>query len=73
MAKMKSRGALRLLPPNDSMPRANDGLVGANNSLAAANDQAVRERQRIFSTERAKMRLALRNIPKKACRIAYSR
>ena len=38
---MKSRGALRLLPPNDSMPRANNGLVGANNSLAAANDGLV--------------------------------
>ncbi|WP_311378523.1 hypothetical protein [Alloprevotella tannerae] len=53
------------------MPRANNGLVGANDGLAAANDHAVRERQRIFSTERAKMRLALRNIPKEACRIAY--
>ncbi|WP_454897382.1 hypothetical protein [Alloprevotella tannerae] len=51
---MKSRGALRLLPPNDSMPRANNGLVGANDSLAAANDQTVRKRQKIFSTERAK-------------------
>ena len=72
-AKMKSRGALRLLPPNDSMPRANNGLVGANDSLAAANDQTVRKRQKIFSTGRAKMRIALRNIPKEACRIAYSR
>ncbi|WP_315552058.1 hypothetical protein [Alloprevotella tannerae] len=73
MVKTKSRGALRLLPPNDSMPRANNGLVGANDGLAAANDHAVRERQRIFSAGRAKMRLALRNIPKEACRIAYSR
>ncbi|WP_315021544.1 hypothetical protein, partial [Alloprevotella tannerae] len=60
-------------PPNDSMPRANNGLVGANDSLAAANDQTVRKRQKIFSTGRAKMHLALRNIPKEACRIAYSR
>ncbi|WP_303763063.1 hypothetical protein [Alloprevotella tannerae] len=73
MVKTKSLRALRLLPPNDSMPRANDSLVGANNSLAAANDQAVRERQKIFSAGRTKMRLALRNIPKEACRIAYSR
>ena len=53
------------------MPRANNGLVGANDSLAAANNQTARKRQRIFSAERAKMRLALRNIPKEACRIAY--
>ncbi|WP_454893297.1 hypothetical protein [Alloprevotella tannerae] len=55
------------------MPRANDGLVGANDSLAAANDQTVRKRQKIFSAGRAKMRLVLRNIPKEAYRIAYSR
>ena len=54
MVKTKSLRALRLLPPNDSMPRANNGLVGANDSLAAANDQTARKRQRIFSTERAK-------------------
>ena len=71
MVKTKSLRALRLLPPNDSMPRANNGLVGANDGLAAANDHAVRERQRIFSAGRAKMRLALRNIPKEAYRIAY--
>ena len=71
MVKTKSLRALRLLPPNDSMPRANNGLVGANDSLATANDQTVRKRQRIFSAGRAKMRLALRNIPKEACRIAY--
>ena len=71
MVKTKSLRALRLLPPNDSMPRANNGLVAANDGLAAANDHAVRERQRIFSTERAKMRLALSNIPKEACWIAY--
>ena len=53
------------------MPRANNGLVGANDSLAAANNQTVRKRQRIFSAGRAKMRLALRNIHKEACRIAY--
>ena len=73
MVKTKSLRALRLLPPNDSMPRANDGLVGANDSLAAANDQTVRKRQKIFSAGRAKMRLVLRNIPKEAYRIAYSR
>ena len=71
MVKTKSLRALRLLPPNDSMPRANNGLAAANDSLAAANDQTVRKRQRIFSAGRAKMRLALRNILKEACRIAY--
>ena len=56
---------------NDGLVGANNGLVGANDSLAAANNQTVRKRQRIFSAGRAKMRLALRNIPKEACRIAY--
>ena len=54
MVKTKSLRARRLLPPNDSMPRANNGLVGANDSLAAANNQTVRKRQRIFSAGRAK-------------------
>ena len=48
---MKSLRALRLLPPNDSMPRANNGLVGANDSLAAANNKQTKENNTKISAE----------------------
>lgn len=37
-----------LLPANDRMPGANNGLVGSNDSLSAANDRAMHSWRRYF-------------------------